>query len=181
MLSQLKWRTGIDAKIFVLLAAFLVLVFFQTGLVRAFGIAMCVPIAIYAVQQFRRWNAPGWNQVHFRGVFAYRAFLKRGASPAEARHDLAETLSQAEEPARVEALLRDVDARKGRHLADLIQAHGRELLPELTPEQFETVLARLKSDEEPGPEVVIARIVERDFGEEEAARYVVALLKQQAY
>lgn len=143
--------------------------------------------------RYYQWNGSPWRRVHFRAmrVFAYLAGQEMGRSDRQGTqydlngvcHRLAVVLCGAEgRPDRqlsVEAMMDALSLEEGEYLAKLVSQQASKLLPTLTAQQIETLVKPLRAMEL-CPQLVIANVIENTFGEEEAARYALAILQGSA-
>lgn len=185
MASNLKWRTGFDWGAIVLLAAGGVAAWLASGVVQWLGIAVAILAGAYMAYQYRKWNRPGWQEVHFRAMLAYagiagreHAIARQSASEFDARTactQLGLLLCGEDKKSAVEAIMTDLTNHQGAVLAGVVERHAAEVLPGAPLELRRDITARLRGIRL-GPQLVIASVIENTYGGVEAARYAVALV-----
>jgi hypothetical protein len=190
MATDLKWRTGFDWGSVLLLATGSLTALLASGWLRLVGLVLGAISAAFMLFQYRKWNTPGWPAVHFRAMLAYAnvAGAESGRAQAEGRptdrvaacRGLALLMCGADKAANVEAMIETLQAERGRYLVSLLRRHASDLLPSADATKFEQVLSDIGRAEF-GPQLVICNIVENSYGELEAARYALALIRGDAY
>jgi hypothetical protein len=184
MASDLKWRTGFDWGAIVLVASAGLVAWLAAGLVRWLAATIALAAAAYMVHWYRKWNRPGWQQVHFRAMLAYAGIAAREHAIArQAARDfdrraactqLGLLLCGDDNRAAVNAMISDLAHLQGAFLAGLVERHAMEVLPGAPFELRRDLSARLRGVRF-GPQLMIAAVVENIYGGPEAARYAVAL------
>jgi hypothetical protein len=143
-------------------------------------------VALYMTVRFRLYNTEKWRRVHGRAMLAYAKLAGREYDTArrEGRefdvrvpcHGLAEQLFGSGQTAEVGALLGD--GRK-RYYRDLVDAYPQIFLKGIGEDRRDAVLDGVRRDidsSELGPDILIAKLIERKHNRLEAAIYLRALL-----
>lgn len=145
-------------------------------------------VAVYMTARYKLFSTQPWRRVHAKAMLAYAPLASQAydAAKQEGRaydvklpcRGLAEqlfgpSLARSEE---IEALLGD--GRKAYYKA-LVQACPQVFVKDLSPERHADALAGVQRDiqaSELGPDILIAREIERKHSKLEAAHYLQALL-----
>lgn len=151
--------------------------------------ALYVPfllVALYMTVRFRLYNAQPWRRVHARAMIAYAKLAgdEYDAARKEGREfdikvpcrGLAEHLSGNGPSDDVDALLGE--GRK-QYYKDLLEAHPQVFLKGIGENRRAAILDGVRRDidaSELGPDILIAKAIERSHGKLEAANYLHALL-----
>lgn len=183
--SPLKWRLGFGWPPILGTAAGLAGAEMISGIVGWVSAALGLLFAAYAAGQYWKWNSAPWRRVHFPAMLAYAgiAGMETGRSKQEGREfsrsiacrDLA-TVFEGTDGAKI---VDELEAEPGSYLPELFARRQEELVPGLEAEKVAKVVGGLRGLVL-GPRHVIAKVVERRHGEAEAARYVLAMLKNEA-
>lgn len=151
--------------------------------------ALYVPflvVALYMTVRFRLYTTEPWRRVHGRAMMAYGQLAakeydaaKEGGRPFDVKvpcRGLAEQLFGRSPAGELDALL--ADGRK-QYYGGLVEAYPQVFLEGVGEERREAVLDGVRRDidaSELGPDILIARAIERSHGRREAANYLRALL-----
>jgi hypothetical protein len=151
--------------------------------------ALYVPfliVALYMTVRFRLYNTQPWRRVHGRAIIAYGKLAEREYDAAKQQgrefdikapcRGLAENLFGNGRTDEVDALLGE--GRK-QYYRDLVEACPQVFLKGVGEERRAAVLDGVRRDidaSELGPDILIAKAIERKHGQREAARYLQALL-----
>jgi hypothetical protein len=151
--------------------------------------ALYVPfliVALYMTVRFRLYNTEAWRRVHARAMLTYARLAEQeyDAARKEGRgfnikvpcRGLAEDLFGQSLAGEIDALLGD--GRK-RYYADLVEAYPLAFLKGIGEDRRDAVLDGVRRDVEAselGPDIVIAKAIERKHNRREAANYLQALL-----
>ena len=143
-------------------------------------------VALYMTVRFRLYNTEPWRRVHGRAMIAYGKLAakeydaaKEGSRPFDIRvpcRGLAEQLFGQIPAGELDALL--ADGRK-QYYRELVEAYPQVFLKGIGEDRREAVLDGVRRDvdaSELGPDILIARAIERRHGRREAAHYLRALL-----
>lgn len=155
------------------------------GILSWVSAALGLLFAAYAAGQYWKWNSAPWRRVHFPAMLAYAgiAGMETGRSKHEGREfsrsiacrHLA-TVLEGPDGAKV---VGELEAEPGSYLPELFARRQEELVRGLGAEKLAKVVDELRGLVL-GPRHVIAKVVERRHGEAEAARYVLAMLRNEA-
>jgi hypothetical protein len=170
----------------------LTVVFCAVGINRlggAFAWALYVPfliVALYMTVRFRQYNREPWRRVHARAMLTYAKLAEReyDAARAEGREfdikvpcrGLAGHLFGPSLTGEIDSLLGD--GRK-RYYRSLVEAYPLVFLKDISEDRRDTVMQGVQRDieaSELGPDVLIAKAIERKHNQHEAANYLRALL-----
>jgi hypothetical protein len=184
-MSGPQWRFGFGWGAIGLLGLLVIVSLAPIGIVRWVFASSAVLVLAFMVIQYRRWNEKGWRQVHLRAMLLYASIAGAESGKAEregrefnrvtACRELARVLSAGHPLATNQIVLR-VDA-PGKHFAELFEEHAREILRDIDDARLSKLSEYLR-DLQLGPQLIVANIVEDRFGELEAARYGLAILRQ---
>ena len=153
------------------------------------GWALYVPfliVAVYMTARFRLYNTQPWRRVHGRAMIAYSKLAGREYDAAKQENrefditapcrDLALRLFGPNLPEEITALLGD--GRKP-YYQGLVEVYPLVFLKGVDETRRKEVLDGVRRDieaSELGPDVLIAKAIERKHGRLEAANYLHALL-----
>ena len=156
----------------------------SVGLARWLAIGVMLLAGVYAGYRYRRWNAQGWRQVHFRAMLAYSGIAQREQAigrKSGQEFDLQRACSKLglllcgdDNHAAVDAMLADLRRYEGAFLVGLVERHGAEVIPGARVELLRELTPRLRAVRF-GPTLVIASVIENIYGGPEAARYAIAV------
>ena len=151
--------------------------------------ALYVPFVLLGVHmsiRLRTFNTQRWRRVHGRAMITYsqRAVAEYDAAKRENREfdvavpcrQLAAALFGASSAAELAPLL---DAGRKAYYHELLEAHPQVFLDGIDAARQTTVMDSVRDDIEAsqlGPDIVIAKAIERKHNRLEAARYLHALL-----
>jgi hypothetical protein len=151
--------------------------------------ALYVPfllVALYMTVRFRLFNAQPWRRVHARAMIAYARLAEQeyeAARKAGREFDivvpcrgLAEHILGRSPSAEIDSL---VGEGRKRYYAELAEAYPLAFLKGVGEDRRDAVLAGVRRDIEAsklGPDIVIAKAIERKHNRREAANYLQALL-----
>jgi hypothetical protein len=151
--------------------------------------ALYVPflvVALYMTVRFRLFNTQPWRRVHSRAMVTYAKLAgqeydaaKKGGREFDIKvpcRGLAEHLFGRGPGDEIDALLGD--GRK-RYYRDLVEAYPQAFLKGIGEDRRAAVLDGVRRDidaSELGPDIVIAKAIERRHDRREAANYLQALL-----
>jgi hypothetical protein len=155
----------------------------------AIGWALYVPfliVALYMTVRFRLYNTEPWRRVHARAMISYGKLAEQEYETAKKEgrgfdikvpcRGLYGQLFGQSLPDDIESLLGD--GRK-RYYRELAEAYPLAFLNGVGEDRRDAVLAGVRRDieaSELGPDIVIARAIERKHNRREAANYLQALL-----
>lgn len=145
-----------------------------------------VMVALYMTVRFQLYNTQPWRRVHSRAMITYSRLAEQEYESAKREgrefdirvpcRGLAAHLLGPSPAAEVDALLGD--GRK-RYYADLVEAYPLVFLKGVSDDRHDAVLDGVRRDIEAsdlGPDILIARAIEREHNRREAANYLQALL-----
>ncbi len=187
---DLKWRTGfgwgVVAVIGISTAGFIL----TGGVLRWISLLVALVATADMIFQYKKWNTHGWRKVHFRAMLAYASVAGqemvraqregRPFSRVNACRELGFLVAGRDCATNVEAMVLALEQEQGHYLANLLETHSEEVLPNASATQVSELADHLRRLEL-GPVLVVANIVENTFGGLEAARYAVAVLKREAH
>ncbi|MDA8226324.1 MAG: hypothetical protein M0T74_01210 [Desulfitobacterium hafniense] len=164
-------------------------IFYSTGWVRWLIYACFVIVVLYMAFRFKTYSRQPWRSVHYRGMKIYAGLAghefdlakkeKREFDITVPCRILAEKLFGQQHAADFVADELLADTGRKSYLMKLAKDYRNVFLENVRPEKHTAVLDSIRQDleaSELGPDIVIAKAVEKSYGREEAARYLLALL-----
>jgi hypothetical protein len=143
-------------------------------------------VALYMTVRFRLYNTEPWRRVHGRAMIAYGKLAAKeydaanqGGRPFDIKvpcRGLAEQLFGQTPAGELDALLAD---GRTQYYRGLVEAYPQVFLNGVGEDRRKAVLDGVRRDvdaSELGPDILIARAIERKHGGREAANYLRALL-----
>lgn len=140
--------------------------------------------AAYAVTRFRLYKREPWRRVHHRGFEIIRSLINADANSADGRRDpqlltrkLAQALLGDHAAAALPAAVFTETGRKEYYrqlVADFPLVFMQNLPIEKQAEAQGNILQDIEASEF-GPDIVIAAVIEKQYGRLEAARYLLAM------
>lgn len=182
--SRLKWNYGIGWLAVSLVIIFVGITALTQGFIQIASFFVLALLILFNANQWRKWNKPGWQQVHYRAMLTYSELS--GAEMAYAQNEgrefsrlkactaLAHRLTGPGREANVAAMMDALAKERNEYFSKLLSRFGSEAEPRLDRQTLLT-LADQMPPLEISPLHVIANVVENTFGGQEAAKYVIAL------
>lgn len=184
MFYDLKWRFGFGWFSVWLLILFVANVNSTTGFLKIVLILFSAITFFYMVYKYRKWNGSDWRKIHFRGMllFSQLAEMEMATAKDERRdYDLKEVCRQLgigicgkDKEINVNAMIEELYEENGGYCVRLIETFCPDHL-------ILSDTLKLASKIDFSPQLVMCNIIENTYGEEEAIKYIEALICGKAH
>jgi len=154
MVSDLKWRTGFGWGVVVVLAISAAGFILTRGVLRWISVLVALFAAADMIFQYKKWNTQGWRKVHFRAMLAYANVAGqetvrsqqegRPFSRVNACRELGLLIAGRDPAANVEAMVSALEQEQGDYLANLLETHREEVLPNASATQVSELADQLR-------------------------------------
>ncbi len=182
-MSKIRYLCGFGWGTLILFAALLAISVHFTGPISWISSVLLTFVTCYMLYQIWKYNGSPWRRIHFRAMLLYahaagiESYLaereKRSFQTGNACQSLANYYIVDEVDAY--STISILDMFGGKHVADALINHKRELFPQINEELFKDMINHLYSLKL-CPQIVIAKIIDQTYGEKETAKYAYALL-----
>ncbi len=148
---------------------------------------------LYMIAQYYKYNSSPWRKVHFHGMIIYAGLAgdESGQAQREGRpfnhynpcEKLAEMWLGVDEGRTVLKMLTMFDKGIQNYLTGILEENRSVVLdkvPEEKQDEAFQYMLRIVSEINLSPQVIFCKVIEKTYGSSEAARYCLALFRNQA-